>query len=119
MIVVRNYRNVRAQPVIKEPGVTVRWLVSEQDKGPGFALRLYEIEPGATTTAQCHYWEHEVFVLSGRGVVVGEEGEIPLGEGDVIYVPPAKRHRFVNNGDEALRFLMVLPIAQHTSLPGE
>ena len=58
MIVVRSYRKVRAQPVIEEPGVTVRWLVSEQDKGPGFALRLYEMEPGARTTAQGHCWEH-------------------------------------------------------------
>lgn len=119
MIIVRNYRKVRAQPVIKEPGVTVRWLVSELEEGPGFALRLYEMKPGATTTAQSHYWEHEVFVLAGRGVVAGEEGEIPLGEGDVVYVPPAERHRFVNRGDEVLRFLMVLPIAQHASPPGE
>ena len=119
MIVVRNYRKVRAQPVIEEPGVTVRWLVSEQGEGVNFALRLYEMEPGATTTAQCHYWEHEVFVLSGRGVVVGGVGELPLGEGDVVYVPPAERHRFVNRGDEVLRFLMVLPISQHTSPPGE
>ena len=119
MIVVRNYRKVRAQPVIKEPGVTVRWLVSELDEEPGFALRLYEMEPGATTNAQSHYWEHEVFVLCGRGVVAGEGSEIPLGEGDVVYVPPAERHRFVNNGDEVLRFLMVLPMVQSTSPPGE
>ena len=116
---VKNCREVRAAPMVNEPGVTVRWLVSEQDEGPGFALRLYEMKAGATTTAQCHYWEHEVFVLSGRGVVVEEEGEIPLGEGDVVYVPPTERHQFVNNGDGMLRFLMVLPIAQHTSLPNQ
>ena len=116
---VKNYREVRAAPMVNEPGVTVRWLVSELDEGPGFALRLYEMEPGAATTAQSHYWEHEVFVLSGKGVVAGEEGEIPLGEGDVVYVPAAERHRFVSRGDEVLRFLMVLPMAQHASLPGE
>jgi quercetin dioxygenase-like cupin family protein len=105
--------------VIEKPGVTVRWLVSELDEGPGFALRLYEMEPGATTNAQSHYWEHEVFVLSGRGEAVGEESEISLGEGDVIYVPPAERHRFVNGGDRVLRFLMVLPMAQHPPPLGE
>ncbi len=98
--------------------MAVRWLVSQLSETPNFALRLYEMEPGAATTAQSHYWEHQVFVLSGRGAVVGEEGELPLGEGDVVYVPPAERHRFVNRGNEVLRFLMVLPIAQHTFVPG-
>jgi quercetin dioxygenase-like cupin family protein len=118
-MIVKNYREVRAEPVVEEPGVVVRWLVSQLDEAPNFALRIYEMEPGAVTTDQTHYWEHTVFVLYGRGVVVGEEGEIPLSEGDVVYVPPAELHRFVNRGDEVLHLLMVLPIAQHTSVPGE
>ena len=118
-MIVKNYREVRAEPVVEEPGVVVRWLVSQLDETPSFALRLYEMEPGATTADRTHYWEHTVFVLNGRGVVTGEEGEIPLNEADVVYVPPAERHRFVNRGDEVLRFLMVLPIAQNTSVPGE
>jgi quercetin dioxygenase-like cupin family protein len=118
-MMVKNYREVRAAPIVNQPGVTVRWLVSELDESPGYALRLYEMEPEAATAAQSHYWEHEVFVLSGSGVIAGGESEIPLGEGDVVYVAPAERHRFVNRGDEVLRFLMVLPIAQHTSPPGE
>jgi quercetin dioxygenase-like cupin family protein len=118
-MIVKNYREVRAAPIVNQPGVTVRWLVSELDEDPGFALRLYEIEPGATTNAQSHYWEHEVFVLAGRGVVAGEGIEFPLGEGDVVYVPPVERHRFVNSGDEVLRFLMVLPMVQSTSPVGE
>lgn len=118
VMIVQNYREVTAEPVIREPGVAVRWLVSEVDEAPNFALRLYEMEPGAATLAQSHYWEHDVFVLCGRGAVVGDEGEILLGEGDVVYVPPAERHRFVNKGTDVLRFLMVLPITQHTSLPG-
>ena len=111
-MIVRNYRKVRAAPVVKEPGVTVRWLVNEMSEAPSFAMRLYEIEPGAATAACVHYWDHEVFVLSGEGAVVGGEGETPLGEGDVVYVPPGEHHQFVNRGDEVLRFLMVLPIPQ-------
>jgi quercetin dioxygenase-like cupin family protein len=118
MIVVRNYREVRAQPVIKEPGVTVRWLISELEGEPHFALRLYEIKPGAATTAHSHYWEHQAFVLSGSGVVLGGDRESSLGEGDLVYVPPAERHQFVNRGKDLLRFLMVLPIAQHAPPPG-
>jgi quercetin dioxygenase-like cupin family protein len=118
-MIVKNYREVRAEPVVGEPGVAVHWLVSQLDELPSFALRVYELEPGAATTAQRHYWERQVFVLSGEGVVVAKEGEIPLGEGDVVYVPTSERHRFVNRGDEALRFLMVLPIAQQTLASGK
>jgi quercetin dioxygenase-like cupin family protein len=114
-MIVRNYRQVRAEPLVKEPGVAVRWLVSELDQVPNFAMRLYDLIPGAKTRAHTHYWEHEVFVLSGTGAVIGYEGEIVLGEGDIVYVPPGEQHQFVNTGDEAFRFLMVLPIPQDST----
>ena len=109
-MIVRNYRKVKAEPVVEEPGVTVRWLVSQLDEAPNFALRLYEVEAGAATAAHTHYWEQDVFVLSGTGVVVGEVGQIPLSVGDVVYVPPGEQHQFINSGPRVLRFLVVLPI---------
>jgi len=96
--------------MVEEPGVAVHWLVSQLDEAPNFALRLYEMEPGAATATHTHYWEQNVFVLSGTGAAVGEEGETPLSEGDVVYVPPGERHQFVNTGPRVLRFLVVLPI---------
>ena len=100
--------------MIKEPGVVVRWLVSQLDEAPSFALRLCEMEAGAATAAHTHYWEREAFVVSGKGAVVGEKGEIPLGEGDVVYVPPGEWHQFVNTGHRTLCFLVVLPIVHQT-----
>jgi quercetin dioxygenase-like cupin family protein len=114
-MIVKNYRDVRAEPVLKEPGVTVRWLVSELGKTPRYALRLYEIEPGWATTAHTHYWEHQVFVLAGRGVVIAGDQKALLGEGDMVYVPPQERHQFVNRGEQPFRFLMALPIPQNTT----
>jgi quercetin dioxygenase-like cupin family protein len=114
-MIVRNYREVTAEPVIREPGVAVRWLVSEVDETPNFALRLYEMEPGAATATHTHYWEHQVFVLFGSGAVVGSKGQLPISEGDVIYIPAVERHQFVNRGSKLLRFLMVLPITQHAA----
>jgi mannose-6-phosphate isomerase-like protein (cupin superfamily) len=106
---VRNYRKVRPAPVIEEPGVSVRWLINEMSEVLNFALRLYEMEPGSATASCIRYWEHQLFVLSGKGVVIGQNGGVPLGEGDVVYIPPAEPHQFANRGDEVLRFLMVLP----------
>jgi quercetin dioxygenase-like cupin family protein len=111
-MIVKNYRDVRAVPVLEEPGVTVRWLVSELDAAPHYALRLYEIEPGRATTAHTPYWEHQVFVLAGRGAVSAGDREALLGEGDMVYISPGERHQLVNRGKQPFRFLMVLPIPQ-------
>lgn len=114
-MIVRHYRQVPAQPVIKEPGVAVRWLVSELDETPHYALRLYELGLGCATAAHTHYWEHQVFVLAGRGAIIAGGKESPLSEGDVVYVPAGERHQFVNKGRQTFRFLMALPIPQNTA----
>ena len=114
-MIVKNYRDVRAEPVPKEPGVTVRWLVSEFDETPRHALRLYEVERGRATRAHTHYWEHQVFVLSGRGAVLAGDQEALLGEGDLVSVPPGERHQFINRGEQPFRFLMALPIPQNAT----
>ena len=109
---VKNCCEIRAEPVVEVPGLTVRWLVSDCEQEPEFAMRLYELQPNAATTSHIHYCEHQVFVLSGQGKAVGEEFEGLLREGDVVYVPPLERHSFFNVGDEVLRFLMAFPIPQ-------
>ena len=114
-MIVKNYRQVTAEPVLQEPGVTVRWLVSELDEAPHYALRLYEIEPGSATRAHTHYWEHQVFVLAGRGVVIAGDAEALLGEGDMVYIPAGERHQLVNRDRQPFRFLMALPIPQNAT----
>jgi quercetin dioxygenase-like cupin family protein len=114
-MIVKNYRDVRAEPVLETPGVSVRWLVSELEDTPRYALRLYEVKPGSTTTAHTHYWEHQVFVLAGSGVVIAGDQEALLGEGDMVYVPPGECHQFVNRGEQPFRFLMALPLPQNTT----
>jgi quercetin dioxygenase-like cupin family protein len=115
-MIVKNYRDVTAEPVLKEPGVTVRWLVSELDETPRYALRLYEMERGCVTTAHTHYWEHQVFVLSGQGTILAGQDEAQIEEGDMVYIPPGERHQFINRGRKPLRFLLALPIPQNTTL---
>ena len=114
-MIVKNYRQVTPEPVVQEPGVSVRWLVSELDPMPRYALRLYEMAPGCATTTHTHYWEHQVFVLTGRGALTTGDDCVSLGEGDMVYIPPGERHQFVNQGKRPFRFLMVLPIAQNTA----
>jgi quercetin dioxygenase-like cupin family protein len=111
---IRNYRKVQAEQ--QEPGITLRWLVSEMEEAPSVALKLYELAPGVVGPVHTHVWEDEVFVLRGRGAVAGPEGEMAIGEGDVLYIPPRERHQFVNKGDGDLCLLMAVPKSEQMTL---
>jgi DNA-binding NarL/FixJ family response regulator len=111
---IRNYRKVQAEQ--QEPGITLRWLISELEEAPSVALKLYELAPGVVGPVHTHVWEDEVFVLRGSGAVVGPEGEVAIGEGDVLYIPPRERHQFVNKGDGDLCLLMAVPKSEQMTL---
>ena len=91
------------------PGVTVRWVINKSDGAPNFAMRVFDVQPGANTPYHTHPWEHEVFVLAGQGVAKGANGETPIAYGTVAYIPPNEEHQFVNTGDEILRFICLIP----------
>lgn len=107
---VKDYRQVTPEPAMEAPGVTVRWVISEKDGAPNFAMRIFDVEPGAASPFHTHAWEHEAFILAGKGHFRSEEGETPLREGDVVFVAPEEKHQFVNSGDTTLRFICVVPL---------
>jgi quercetin dioxygenase-like cupin family protein len=92
------------------PGVVKREVINTDDGAPNSCMRVFDIEPGASTPSHEHPWEHEVFVLSGRGVVVGEQGKTQIAKDSVVFVPPNEHHCFINNRNEPLRFICVIPI---------
>lgn len=100
---------IDTQPSEELPGVFKREVITAEDGAPNFCMRVFEVEPGSSTPSHAHDWEHEVFVLSGEGVVVGAEGETPVGAGSVVFVAPNEHHCFVNTGGETLRFVCLIP----------
>ncbi len=90
-------------------GVTIRWLISEKDGAPNFAMRLFEVKPDGYTPYHSHKWEHEVFILEGKGNLVLEDKTIPLNKGDAVLVPGEETHQFKNASKESLRFLCMVP----------
>jgi len=105
---VSNYRE--AEPTEEVSGVVKREVITADDGAPHFCMRVFEVEPGSSTPSHSHQWEHEVFILSGRGVLVGEQGAIPIGKDNVVFVAPNEPHCFVNNGNEPLCFICVIPL---------
>jgi quercetin dioxygenase-like cupin family protein/CheY-like chemotaxis protein len=111
---IKNYRKVQAEQL--EPGITQRWLIGELDDAPNFALKLVELDADIVSPVYTHPWEDEVFVLRGSGALLGPEGEVAIGEGDVIYIPSMERHQIANRGERELCLLMSVPIAERMSL---
>jgi quercetin dioxygenase-like cupin family protein len=87
----------------------IRWLISQKDDAPNFAMRLFEIAPGGHTPLHKHDWEHEVFIVEGSGKLVFEDGEQAFVANDAIYVDPNKMHQFTNTGDTTMKFLCMIP----------
>lgn len=106
---IQDYRQVPAMPIEEEPGVTVRRVITGRDGAPHFAMRVFEIEPGAATHWGSHWWEHEVFVLDGEGAVKNVDGEVPIMGGTVVFVAPDEMHQFINKGNRPLRLICVVP----------
>jgi tRNA-Thr(GGU) m(6)t(6)A37 methyltransferase TsaA len=109
---VKHNQDVQAEEVQGAPGVRVQWLWSAADAAPTFALRLFEVAPGSATPYHHHAHEHEVYVLSGQGLLHGKSQDHPLTPGDTVLVLPHDEHQFVNTGIDALRFLCGIPLPE-------
>ncbi len=90
-------------------GVSVRWLLSESNGAPTFAMREFTVKVNGNTPYHRHKWEHEVFILSGEGTVISESGETPLSAGSVILTDGNEYHSFRNTGIGDLKFLCMIP----------
>jgi quercetin dioxygenase-like cupin family protein len=106
-----HYRAVPPDPVGEEgaSGLTVRWVISQEDGAPNFSMRVFEIEPGGYSPFHSHPWEHEVFVLKGEGELMQGGRAVPISEGDVIFVASGERHQLKNPSGSNLEFICLVP----------
>ena len=90
-------------------GVKVRWLITHDIGAPNFSMREFTLASEGHTPRHSHPWEHEVYILKGKGVVFGGGEEERVKPGDVIFIPVDEEHQFRNAGDEELKFLCLIP----------
>ena len=104
------HETVRAKAVEEgASNVTVRWLITKEMGAGNFAMRLFEIGVGGYTPLHVHPWEHEVFILDGKGLVFDGKKAKPFKVGDAVFVPSDERHQFKNNGKKLLKILCLIP----------
>ncbi|MEM3573785.1 MAG: cupin domain-containing protein [Nitrososphaeria archaeon] len=92
-----------------QPGVYRKWVFDKNNGAIHFFLRVFEIEPGKGTTLDKHDYEHEIYILEGKGLFrVGEEEEV-LEKNDAVLIPPNVPHFIRNFTDSILKFICVVP----------
>ncbi len=91
--------------------VNVRYLVDERQGSERFALRLYNVEKGGHTPLDQHQYEHQVYVLSGQGLLKQSSDDAlaiqNLRAGDTVFIPSNAVHQFINEREEPFVFLCV------------
>ena len=90
-------------------GVTIRYLIVEEFGAPHFEMRYFELQRGAKTSFDKHEYEHEVFVLKGKGRLVVNDKEYELRPNDAILIEPWEEHQLFQVGDEPFGFLCIVP----------
>jgi quercetin dioxygenase-like cupin family protein len=106
---IKHWTDVPAQQAEGIEGVTVRWVIAQEEGAPHFAMRVFDVQPGKASPYHNHWWEHEVYVLDGQGVAVHEGGETPVSAGSVVLVEGDEMHQFRNTGEGVLRFICLIP----------
>lgn len=98
------------------PGRKSLEIVSSEIGSDAVTLRLVEIpvaEPGEKQRPPHRHTDFEecMYVLSGEGSTMTEDGETRVTAGDTILVSPGQLHVTRNTGTEPLRMLCFFPTA--------
>jgi len=100
-----NYADIKPYPT--RDGSEIRELMHPAVHG-NHAQSLAEaiVAPGARTVLHRHARSEEIyFIASGHGRMRLGEGELEVGAGDTVCIPPGTPHALVNTGGTALRVL--------------
>ena len=77
---------------------------------PTFSFRVFTVEPGGHTPFHQHAYEHMNYVISGRGLLVAEDREHEVKEGDFALVLPGEKHQYRNpSPDRDLVMICAVP----------
>lgn len=105
---IRNYDDVPVVPYAG--GIEKRVMLGPRQGAPTFVMRIFDVPPGQSSPWHAHDWEHEVFILQGKGLAVSNDGKEPIRRGDAILLPANEMHCLKNNGRGVLRFMCLVPL---------
>ncbi len=68
-------------------------------------MRYFKIEKGGYCREEKHPWEHEAFIVKGKGIVRGKDEEKVVEVGDAILIAPNEFHQFRSTEKEDFGFI--------------
>lgn len=84
--------------------------LSKKDGVPSYSFRVFTIEPGGHTPFHQHPFEHMNYVISGNGVLIGEDEQNDVKEGDFALILPGEKHQFKNSSkNQDFRIICAVP----------
>ncbi|MCF7928532.1 MAG: cupin domain-containing protein [Spirochaetales bacterium] len=108
--------NLENQEVIaaSPSGKKIHWLVAEEMGAPNFEMRYIDMPPDANPSKTTHHpHEHEVFVVSGHGLLTGrhngEDYQTEIHPGDAIFIPGDEEHQWLTPFGEGLGMICIVP----------
>ena len=95
-------------------GTTIRWLIDKEHGAQTFAMRRFEVQPKGEIPLHDHDADHEIYVLSGKGLAFTAEQEVAIEADMFLYIPPNEPHGYRTVGEDPLVFLCVIPLKTTT-----
>jgi quercetin dioxygenase-like cupin family protein len=106
---IRRSDDIEYEDVGAADGMSKGVLIDEERGAPNFAIRRFELEPGASVPEHTNEVEHEQYVLSGEYVVGIEDEEYTISEGDSLLIPAGVVHWYRNESDDPGAFICAVP----------
>ncbi|NLT95825.1 MAG: cupin domain-containing protein [Clostridia bacterium] len=111
-MIVSHVKDVQGIYVGGNENVVKKVLISPEIGGwKDYVMRFFELSPGDNSCSlrHSHEWPHIVFVSQGKGLVHIDGTDYEIEAGSFAYVPGGKIHQFINNSDEKLAFICIVP----------
>jgi quercetin dioxygenase-like cupin family protein len=111
-MIVGRYTERPEEPVTQygSTGTTIRWLINKDNGAQTFAMRRFEVQPKGEIPLHDHEADHEIYILSGKGIAFTADQEVTIEPDMFLYVPPNEAHGYRNTGTEPLIFVCVIPL---------
>ena len=108
---VEKIENVKKEKVEMEggKGIWIQWLISK-NIADNYAMRLFTVEKDGVIPKHHHPWEHEIYILQGKGIIGAGDEEREVEEGYFAYIPPNIPHWYINTGNGDWKFLCIIPM---------
>ncbi len=109
-MVIKREEEISSKPIDKAKNTEIKWLISRKDGAKNFELRKIIIKPKGTIPKHYHpNIEHEQYVLKGKYKIGLNDKVYEVKEGDSIFIPPKTIHWYLNDSDEDVEFLCIIP----------